>query len=375
MKPDFRTASPTALYDLLKVRGWRAEALGFERGLYVMSHPAHARRQLVFPTEDNVPDYGDAVESVLGKLADIEQAPLSKLWAAIGELHDDTLRFRVTGAPGAPDAIPLSYAVTALNSARSLLLSGASTVLRPQLHHPRLSRAEAKQLTDKSWFRHTEQGSFVLSVSTPVRAIEAEGLLYPDTPFVRQTMLAINEGVFQLVQAIRTDRVEALLENLRSQENPVVSSNLCAALSGFQDSEPGYNLNLEFSWAGSIPVPDLPQSHSFIRIQHDYYNRIDDVQRELSRYDAQREETFMATVEGLEGDLDANQNRVGAVYLNLLQEDEIIRARANLNANQYQEANLAHMTAGAYVRVRARLHSGKQPRLLSDISHFELLMP
>lgn len=84
----------------------------------------------------------------------------------------------------------------------------------------------------------------------------------------------------------------------------------------------------------------------------------------------------MATVERLAGEIDNDGRRSGEVILNLYQgEDEIIRVKTQLDANRYVEADKAHMTSGAFLRIRGKLHQGNQPRNLTDISLFELLLP
>lgn len=83
----------------------------------------------------------------------------------------------------------------------------------------------------------------------------------------------------------------------------------------------------------------------------------------------------MASVEHLAGEIDDNNLRSGDVILNLYQEDEIIKAKTILDAKQYIKADQAHMTAGSYIRVKGKFHPGNQPRNLTDVSLFELIMP
>jgi hypothetical protein len=66
--------------------------------------------------------------------------------------------------------------------------------------------------------------------------------------------------------------------------------------------------------------------------------------------------------------------RSGEVILSLLSSDgEQVRVRANLDAQQYEQADEAHMTDGALVKVTGKLHPGRQPGQLSDIKSFELM--
>ena len=80
-------------------------------------------------------------------------------------------------------------------------------------------------------------------------------------------------------------------------------------------------------------------------------------------------------MERLDGEMGSDGRRAGEVILSLFtSESEIVRVRANLNAEQYAQADEAHMTEGAFVKVVGKLHPGRQPRQLSDIKSFELML-
>ena len=86
------------------------------------------------------------------------------------------------------------------------------------------------------------------------------------------------------------------------------------------------------------------------------------------------EDVFPGTVERLDGEMGADGKRAGEVILSLLTPDgEQVRARASLTALEYEQADKAHMTDGAYIKVTGKLHPGRQPRQLSDIKSFELM--
>lgn len=59
----------------------------------------------------------------------------------------------------------------------------------------------------------------------------------------------------------------------------------------------------------------------------------------------------------------------------LLREGESVRARLTLSPDHYEAAAKAHLTDGAYVAVTGRLHAGRQPRMLSGIRNFEVILP
>ncbi len=380
MSLNFQHIAPTDIRDLAKSLGWLQLPEAIADNLYVLNNLALPKRQLVFPLNSDAPDYSESVEIVLNKIAEIQNKSIGYVMSELNELKDDTLRFKVVDARNENSFIPLSYAVAAINGAKEMFLSAACSVLKPQSFHPRLSRTEAQELVEKSKFRHTEKGSFVLKVSTPVNAMELQGNIFPaeNFPFVRQTTLTINQGLTKLVTAIEADTLTQLVDEIKNGATPEISSNLCKAVTNFQEEHNDFDLYVDFTWASSLPVPANISTRKIIKIQKDYFSRIDDVRRELrdtAQEKKKQEDVFMASVERLDGELGNDGNRSGEVILNLLQEDEIIKAKTILSSAQYVEADEAHMTSGAFIRIKGKLNPGNQPRNLTDVTLFELIRP
>jgi len=233
-------------------------------------------------------------------------------------------------------------------------------------------------LVDKSKFRHTEQGSFILKVSSPVNALEFQGNLFDENmPFARQTTLTINQAMSQLVTAIQGDTLPQLVDSIKEDPKPKVSSNLCKAIMNFHEEHGDFDLFVKFNWAGILALPPEIIVDNTIKIQKDYFSRIDEVRKELRNTEQQnkQEDVFIATVELLAGEIGAEGRRSGDVILNLYQEGEIIKAHINLNPEQYALADAAHMNPGIYIKIKGKLNPGNQPRNISDVDVFELLRP
>jgi hypothetical protein len=345
----------------------------------VLTHPRFERRQLVFPMDTTAPDYSEAVMLVVNKLAAMEARTPQSVFDSLTEVGDDGISFRVTTPRAEEWSLPLGFASSMVVGAQQLLLASACTVLKPQAHHPRLSRTEAEQLLETAKFRHTRPGSFILNVSCPVQSMDVQAPLLPDeeadTPFVRRTTMALHRSVRDLVSAIETDSLDELVAAAKKGEGLVVSSNLCEALVHFGDESLRNSVEIGIKWAAAIPKPKDALRHSVVRIQHDYFPRIEEVRRELRAKDHHVTDVFPATVERLDGEMGSDGRRSGEVILRLLTPDgdELVRARANLTADQYKKADEAHMKDGAFVQVSGKLNPGRQPRRLSDITSFDLM--
>jgi hypothetical protein len=363
--------APTNVRDYIRSRGWTLLQDAIAERLFVFSNPQHAPRQLVFPMDSNAPDYKESVHSVAEKLAYIENVSVTKMMSRFLEVRDDTLRLRIT-TPHGIDSLPLSFATEAVIAAQRLVLAGATSVLRPQIHHKRLGRlAEATQLLNAAKFQHTEHSSFILKVSCPY-----DGLDIPrvdtEEPFVRSAMRTIMQGLRQVVTAIEADNLDDFIEDTIENPSPLVSSNLCEAIAHLHSDYLRNALDVSVDWSAVSPLPQLATP---VRIQRDYFSRIEDVSIALRDTSVSLEDTFVGTVEQLSGDMGPDGRRAGLVVLNLLIEDEAVRAQVNLTADQYVLADRIHMTDQAYARVTGRLLPGRQPRTLTNVTVFESITP
>jgi hypothetical protein len=370
------TIGPTDLRDYLKSLGWSLLEVALQDRLYVLQNARYPRRQLVFPMDTTAPDYRESVLIVLDKLAELTgQSPESLLLKAQGS-KDDILRLRVA-FDGRDDTLPLSFAGTLVRNTEKLLRAAACTVLHPRTHHPRLALAEASLLLEKVKFQQTEKGSFVLKIACPIDALEVEGGLALDDsnpPFVRHVTLALQQSLVKLTTAIEADTLDMLVDELKTDQAPIISSNLCEAIAGMHDEAIDNSVEVTFDWSVLHAVPQQIRTGG-IRIQRDYFRRIDDVRRELRAVELGTTDTFIGTVERLDGSMDDDGRRSGDAVLALLlpDEGETVRAKISLSADEYEKAITAHKTSGMYVRVVGRLRPGRQPRQLTHVVEFELL--
>ncbi|MDI9335417.1 MAG: hypothetical protein QM520_00065 [Gammaproteobacteria bacterium] len=366
---------PTDLRDYAKDQGWVLLTEAVQDRLYVMTNPHFKGRQLVFPMDTTAPDYSEAVMLVVDKLAVMEGRSAQAVIKNLLEVGDDAIAFRVTTPRLDERSLPLVFVGSMITGAQQLLLASACTVLKPQAHYPRLNRAESQQFLETAKFRHTQHGSFVLNVSCPVQGLGVQATWF-DAPFGRRTIVTLRKALGELVTAIETDALDTFVEATKNGQNPVVSSNLCEALARFEDSTLKNSVEIGITWASAIPKPANEGRVSMIRIQHDYFHRIEEVRRALRPEEKDLEDVFLATVEQLEGVIGQDGRRVGDVILRLLMADgdELVRARTTLTAEQYEQADKAHMKDGAFVKVSGTLHPGRQPRTLSGIKSFELML-
>lgn len=370
------TIAPTELRDLMKSLGWVLVEEARRDRLYAFDNPEFPRRQLIFPMDAHAPDYAESVDNVFEKLAHLTGQAAPALRARAQFVKDDVLRLRVHAHGGDDRVLPLSFATALVENTAKMLRAAACTVLRPRAHHPRLALSEATQLVERARFGHTEGGSFVVRVACPIHAVEGQGTL-PESepgPFVRQVTVSLQRALARLTEAIEADRVGALVDEMKRASAPLLSANLCEAVSGMHDESMGNSLDIGFDWSALQPIHDASLRRP-VRIQRDYFARIEEVRRELRAVERPEDGPFIGTVERLGGELNVDGQRSGEVVLSLLlpDEGETVTARMMLSAVDYKKADRAHMTNNAYVRVMGRLRPGRQPRQLTDVTLFELV--
>jgi hypothetical protein len=370
--------APTDLRNYAKAHGWTLLIEAAKDRLYVMNHPRFERRQLVFPMDTTAPDFAESIARTVDKLADMEKRTPDAVLNSVMEVGDDSIAFRVTSPRPEERYLPLAFAGAMVAGAQQMLLASACTVLKPKAHHPRLSRSEAQQFLETVRFRHTQTGSFILNVSCPVHAMEVQAPMLQgelEAPFVRRTTLAMQRALRELVTAIETDSLDTLITAIKTNDAPLISSNFCEALTRFEEASLKNSVDIGITWAASIPRPLHEPAVSTVRVQHDYFSRIEEVRRELRSTEKHLEDTFIGTVERLDGEMGDDGRRSGEVILSLLlPEGETVKARTNLSADQYFSADQAHMADSSYVKVTGKLHPGRQPRQLSDLRSFDLIV-
>lgn len=365
---------PTDLRDYAKAQGWKLDPAGAPHRLYVLEHPDQPRRQLVFPMDTTVLDYAEVMTRTVAKLAVMEGRSAAAVWSAVKEVRCDALAFRVQAERQDTESLPLSFAGAMMTGVQNLLLASACSALRPQAHHPRLSRVEAKQVLETARFGHTLPGSFILNVSCPVDGVQVQTAQSSEgeaVPFVRRTTLMLMRSLTGLVQAIEGDQIEELtaLSGI-----PLLSSNFCEALGKFEEPALGNSLEVSVRWAARLLPAAQDAGLSTVRIQRDYFRPIEQLGRRLRAQSPHHDGKFVGTVEGLDGEMGPEGQRFGEVLLSILtSEGERVEARASLDAEQYAKAYQAHSSVRGFVQITGRLHPGRQPRRLSDIVGFDLV--
>jgi hypothetical protein len=362
---------PQHLAEYAKSRHWRRVQTANE-SIAVYAHPEAGHYEQILIPREPVADYAERIADAVATLASFEKRNEIEVLLDVLAPDADTLRFAREGRSADAGSLSLIAGIDLLEGAKRALLASACSVIAPSRHHPRLSRTEADQLLAASRLQHTERGSFVVAISCPLRAVDSDPTLFDDLPFARRATSLLMRSLGQLVHAIESDRVKPLYEDDDTRQ-PLLSANLCEAILRMQP-DPDEAIRVTASWAPTLPNSDPACVPSLVRIPQEYFPLIATVRDGLRPPTNPKSSLFIGTVETLNGGLGDDGRRSGEVSLHLMHENELIRARVDLDAEQYAEADRAHM-AGSYVQIEGVLAPGRRVHRIAELGDFRRIGP
>ena len=252
-----KAISPAALAAYARSAGWQqGEAYRMHSHIYA----GHDRPEIIVPRTHHLGDYATVVSMLIKVFAQVADQDELTIYRSLVTGDRDVVRVRVTAADDG--SLELNQGVDLIGGARDLILSAACSVTKPgQKVYRAGANQEAKDLVEQMRLGQTDQGSFVITVLTPVVPPQLQQEPLPnsedrDAPIQRK----MTRHLLEALQAAResTERAAAGDGNAfaRTMEKGV-SANLCDAL--VRLIRPFSNLDVGVSWARTRPAP-LPEA-------------------------------------------------------------------------------------------------------------------
>ena len=252
-----KAISPVALAAYARSAGWqRGEIYRVHSHVYA----GQDRPEIIVPRTDHLGDYATVVSTLIKIFAQVADQDELTIYRSLVTGDRDVVRIRVADADDG--SLELNQGVDLIGGARDLVLSAACSITKPgQTVYRAGANREAKDLVEQMRLGQTDQGSFVITVLTPVVPPQLQQELFPnsedrDAPLQRK----MTRHLLEALQAAResTERAAAGDGNaLASMTEQGVSANLCDAL--VRLIRPFSNLDVGVSWARTRPAP-LPEA-------------------------------------------------------------------------------------------------------------------
>lgn len=372
--------SSLEIRDFAQSLGWTLVPQALQDGLFVLNSPSRDGTQLNFPKDTTAPEYHEMAEVSLKRLGETMRKPITQLIEDIREVNDDVISLRYFSQNKIVNSLSFEEAFETIGATRQMILSAASSIVNPTVYHPKLNRTEPQELIKKARFRHTQEGSFVLKIAIPFEPVLPSNDLFSnlgDIPFEksfgRKTVELISKSSKAILDAIDSNSIAQLYRSQIEQERPIISYNFCDSLSKMFDEEREIPFELQFNWSvASKQIAPVPKVPTHVTFPFSYINKIRELKEYFSPQKPEISDTFIGTVEELDGEIGLDGRRSGEVILNVLVENDVIRTKANLTVEQYQKAIAAHASGGAYVIIKGRLHMQARVARLEKITEFKI---
>ena len=258
---------PGKLTSILKDAGYTA--VGGRRGLYerfappsMSAAPANATPtpSLVVPLDVDSPDYSDAMQFTLSRLAENRDLWIRAIYPRLAVDASDEFRFRrESNAPSG--LIQWRQGERLIESARRTFLAGAKSYMEPVRHFVNRHGRFAGRYLDQILMGQTAPGSYIVTAYAPPNAaVAVKGSADTSSQLTQvgsAQVRAVNEAVVRAVEATAEAldhyRNSGSLSGFEDGVRRGVSYEMTNAILGIADNAEEANIAIE--WDSGSPAP------------------------------------------------------------------------------------------------------------------------
>ncbi|MEY9632337.1 hypothetical protein ABIF66_000566 [Bradyrhizobium japonicum] len=334
----------------LRARGWERYGDDADRPFSVWHKSSHPHAEILIPVDRSVSDYVLLLREALGELEAVENRSQLEILRDLYNSGFDVVRLAAQSHRTADGTVDIDEGVMLFERARDTLYAAACATVKPQaVFHSRRPQI-ATEYMRKARLGQTEQGSYVLTLLSPVApqlTFHSDTELFPEEPFERRVIETLAQSV-RLAVGAAAKASTATSPDFRPFQEAVaggVSANLCEGIAGlFSASEPT-SVELRISWALNRPTPNEVPSH--VRISSDLIPTLQEAARLFRAYDRLENYEIKGPVIRLQREETA---AFGMVTVLATVEGKMRKVNIALSDADYQKAVLAHHQH-RYIRV------------------------
>jgi len=259
-----KAVSPGALAAYARSAGWQqGETYRIHSNVYT----GHDRPEIIVPRTDHLGDYATVVSQLIEVFARVAAQDQLTIYRSLVTGDRDMVRIRV--AEGSDGSLGLNEGINLVSGARALILWAACSLHRPRPVYRAGAHQEARNLLEQVRLGQTEQGSFIITMLTPVVPPPLQPPLQPSLfpgrgdPDLDQNTPIQRKMTRRLVEALKAAR-QSTEKRMAGDSDAFadvvekgVSANLCQALVSLIGPFPSVDIGV--SWAKTRPIP-LPEA-------------------------------------------------------------------------------------------------------------------
>jgi hypothetical protein len=355
----------------LRAHGWERFGDSAERQFSVWHKSSHPNAEILIPVDRGASDYVLLLREALHELEAVENRSQLEILRDLYNSGFDVVRLAAQSPRTADGTVDIDEGVLLFERARDTLLAAACAAVKPQaVFHSRRPQ-QATEYMRKARLGQTEQGSYVLTLLSPVApqlTFHSDTELFPEEPFERKVVQTLARSVRLAVGAAQTSATATTPDFSPFQEAVAggVSANLCEGIAGLFTASDAAAVELSISWALNRPAPNEVPSN--VHISSDVIPTLQEAARVFRAYDRLENYEIKGPIIKLQRDQSAPS---GFVTVLAQVEGRTRKVTMLLLDQDYQTAVLAHHEH-LYVRaVGTVVREGRTFRLENPV-HFTL---
>ena len=333
--------SPTALSAYARSLGWtKTEPFGASADVY--QHEQQA--EIVVPRTQNIADYANVVLRLLSAFAQAQALPELSIYRDLVTADRDIVRFRLLES-AEDGAVSVETGVAVMQAVRDLLLAAACSLNDRRATFRAGANREATEYLQQVRIGQTEQGSYVVTVLSPVIPYPMQGSLFDDSEPSEQPLgRRMTRHLAGALEAARqaTDQASSGVDDAFQQVVAEgVSANFCDALDNLAGT--GSAVQASFSWACTRPISHVVSALRFVSADGPV---LKEAVKVLRLKEPLPDQTVFGFVKRLERDVHQADGRIAVTGL---VDGRRRTVQASLSQSDYQRAIEAHGSKSAVV--------------------------
>ena len=356
--------SPSALSAYAHAAGWhRCEPYRKHSHIYA----GDGLPEITVPCTAHLGDYASVVAALIDTFAQVAGQDQLAVYRSLVTADRDVIRIRAATESN-DGSLGLNDGANLIDGSREMVLSAACSLQKPRPVYRAGANKEAAELLQEIRLGQTDQGSFVVTLLTPIMPPPMQPIqeaLFEDqddqdAPIARQMTRRLVEALGVVRQAV--EQVASGNSNAFGGEvvRSGVSANLCEAL--VKIIKPFPKLDIGVSWARNLPTGTAPGNViSFGKVDVELLRAAARVLRECAPKLDVYVRGFVGRLKREEEDIDGTITLKGKV--DGLQ--KIVSVVASLERTDYEQVVQAHRDRALVVLKGDLERSGQRWRLLN----------
>ncbi|HEX3555868.1 MAG TPA: hypothetical protein VIA62_21845 [Thermoanaerobaculia bacterium] len=337
---------PVNMAAYLRTHGW--QEIQKESGRYSIWSRSGGPRgpQILLPLRRDFEDYAIRASQVLAAIEQVEDRSQLEILRDISTIFADVIRIRSKHDQLRDGSVPLDGGVALTRASRDLLLAAACATISAKPFFTTRKPDDALRYVEGLRMGQTEQGSFVLTIQSPVTP-DLQGDLLPEQdsdPFERKVTKTLMRALASLGDAAEQSAATGSIKPFEDAVHLGVSANLCDALANLQEETAAESVEVRMSWAPVRPMEE-PEIRASVVVPQEVMPLIREASRVFRDFTPQED----VEIDGLVTVLKREDDSEGIVTITGWVEGRPRKIRVFLSGSDYDRAIEAH-------RLRALVH-------------------